>query len=84
MNNLCENIHPPTATLEDWNALQLGGEDGVIIYGRIYNDTKNRFEDGKMICTSLILAQTCKEGVIVTTENSTYLLGKEYIYPTLC
>ena len=66
----------PTARLEHW----YWDKHHNIIYGYIYEDTRDRWWDGARIHTSLITSHTkghAAEGDIVTTLNSTYLLGKE-------
>lgn len=51
-----------------------------IIWGNIYDDINKRFVDGTWIHTSDIEGQKeCKEGDIVKTRNSSYLLGKHYV-----
>lgn len=70
-----------TATLKDWSIHTFSGGDGKFLHGRIYNDTKHRWENGHVIRTSLVLSMSedePKEGVIVTTANSTYLLGNPF------
>ena len=55
--------------------------NGSIVHGKIYNDRKKRFEDGRSIHTSTIVeasATELAEGVIIETRNSVYLLGKPY------
>jgi len=60
-----------TARLEGWYFL-----NGVL-YGAIYDDTKMRFRDGTPVHTSTVTAgHQAGEGEVVTTRNSTYLLGK--------
>jgi len=60
-----------TARLENWQLVFNN------LYGDIYDDSKNRFEDGKWIKLSKINAVELKEGDIIQTMNSKYLLGKE-------
>ena len=50
-------------------------DGNVVIYGEIYNDTKNRFSDGSHIRTSRVHYIDFVEGV-AKTKNSTYNLGK--------
>lgn len=66
-----------TGRLEDWSV------DGVnsIIWGKIYDDVHKRWYEGKQIHTSYIenvRDMELKEGDIVKTLNSTYLLGKPW------
>jgi len=53
-----------------------------IVYANIFNDTRGRFLDSAEIYTSNIVSGELKEGCIITTLNSTYLLGKERMIPT--
>ena len=66
-----------TGRLENWR------ESGVykgesILFGNIYDDAECRFQDGTYIHTSGIQPQDLEEGKVVTTRNSTYLLGKPF------
>lgn len=60
-----------TGRLESWQV------SAGRILGKIYNDSKGRFEDGKVVITSTINeeGEELKEGSVVTTKNSTYVLG---------
>ena len=61
--------------LEDW-FLQQG-----MVYGRIFADRKCRFPDGFFLHTSEVLEAShkpLKEGAIIETCNSVYLLGKPH------
>ena len=62
----------PTGRIEEW--VLWNGK----IWGNIFDDKKGRFEDGIHIHTSSIVpeGQKCKEGAVITTRNSAYLLGK--------
>ncbi len=64
-----------TGRLERWHVgmYDEGGE--VVIWGDVYEDVHGRFNDGTYIHTSGIKAGAFKEGDVVTTRNSTYLLG---------
>lgn len=62
--------------LENWVVDPFGRN---VIWGEIFGDTKKRFEDGAWIHTSSIdpdFINKAKEGDIVVTLNSSYLLGK--------
>ncbi len=53
-----------------------------VLLGDIYEDTKGRFQDGLWIHTSVLKhtkeeIKAFKEGDVVTTKYSTYLLGKK-------
>ena len=65
-----------TATIENWRLYSYSKKDKVI-FGNIYNDTNKRWEDGTPIRTSKIVSGKFEEGEIITTSNSTYLLGKK-------
>lgn len=63
------------AVLEDWFL----GHDGAssVIYGIISSDSKGRWPDGTMIATSPLQNGTfTKEGLIVHTLRTAYLLGR--------
>lgn len=64
-----------TARLENWVQSPIGPK-GFIIYGEIHDDVQNRWDNGTEIHTSRIKPREIKEGDIVETMNSTYLLGK--------
>lgn len=67
-----------TGRLENWTIQKY--PQGVIYWGNIYGDTKDRFYDGQYIHTSLV---TSRDGQIIHTLNSTYELGKPSgIWPT--
>jgi hypothetical protein len=64
----------PTGRLENWFVFA-----DRQLWGDMYDDQRGRFENGKRVMTSSILSpllRELKEGVYVTTNNSTYLLGK--------
>lgn len=66
-----------TGRLEGWYWDSYHG----IIWGYLYDDIRERWWDGARIHTSLITSHKlgeAKEGDIVTTLNSTYLLGKPF------
>ncbi len=50
-----------------------------IIWGNLYDDQKKRWRQGQRIHTSNILTpeEEWKEGAIITTLNSKYLLGEK-------
>lgn len=67
-----------TARLENW---LIDNKSGCLI-GDIYEDTQKRWLDGTKIKTSRILpmsvqSQVAKEGAVIFTKNSSYLLGKK-------
>ncbi len=63
------------ATLEDWDV------HGIRLAGRIYDDRRGQYPDGKMIYTDTIKADVSelKEGAIIRTRGNYYLLGKRHI-----
>ena len=67
-----------TGRLEDWYAYHYCGTH-MVLWGRVFDDIKERFQDGLMIHTSAIECDDVSsfhEGDVVTTLNSTYLLGR--------
>ncbi len=51
------------------------------VIGNIYYDSKDRFYDGALIRTSKVqepALEELKEGDVVETRNSKYVLGKPY------
>jgi len=66
-----------TGRLEAWEVMQFSHEE-YIIWGSVYEDEEGRFKDGEYIHTSTVSIKdfpSPKEGDVVTTRNSTYLLG---------
>ncbi|MCK5605532.1 hypothetical protein KAR91_26805 [Candidatus Pacearchaeota archaeon] len=63
------------ATLEDWDM------HGIRLAGRIYEDKRGQYPDGKMIYTDTVKTaiSELKEGAIVRTRNNYYLLGKRHV-----
>lgn len=66
-----------TGRLENW---AYNSKSNTIV-GEIYNDANGRFRDGSQIQTSRlkpmsVQVSTPKEGVVMETLNSSYLLGK--------
>ena len=67
-----------TGRIENW----VYDEYRVIIIGDLYDDINTRWDEGQLIRTSRLLPMSLqssspKEGAVVNTLNSTYLLGKE-------
>lgn len=62
-------------TLEDWDM------HGIRLAGRIYDDKRGQYPDGKMMYTETVKSDVSelKEGVIVRTRNNYYLLGKRHV-----
>lgn len=73
-----------TARIEDWVERHVAV--GIYIIGHIYDDAKGRWEDGTLFITSAVCDENrvrkllghSKEGDVVRTLNSTYLLGRKY------
>lgn len=67
-----------TARLENW---AYNRKQNIII-GDVYDDKNGRFVDGSKIATSRLKPMSMQvslpeEGAIMTTLNSTYLLGRK-------
>lgn len=63
-----------TGRLENWHYDPYGRD---ILWGKIFGDKYGRWADGQLIHTSSINeCRGFKEGDIVKTLNSSYLLGK--------
>lgn len=68
-----------TARIENWVHTSRN-----TIVGEFHEDKLNRCEDGDMGRTSTLLSMSMqvsspREGVVVFTQNNSYLLGKPYI-----
>ena len=63
----------PTGRLENW---RFDANNGVL-WGNLFNDTRQRWEEGAYIHTSYVKAQVFNEGDVVQTLNSSYLLGQQ-------
>ena len=70
-----------TGRLENWHVGMYEYDGEVMIWGDVYDDVNGRFMDGTYIHTSGIKPQEFNEGDVVTTRNSTYLLGKKFELP---
>ena len=70
MCNKCND--KPTARLEYWSYDKVWH----VFNGHIFDDVRMRFPDGSYIHTSHCVEPDAKEGDIIHTLNSTYLLGK--------
>lgn len=68
------NIGFDTYTGELRNCEVVNYNGHIIVWGHCYNDSKQRFEDGRWIHTSYI--KSTEEGV-VKTRNSTYKVDQE-------
>lgn len=64
------------AVLSNWKRFQVSGKEFVLC-GIVENDNKDRFNDLAVIKTSPIKNRPVKQGDIVQTRNSKYLLGEE-------
>ena len=70
----------PTGRIEVWTVHMIGSE--FILWGAIYDDIRERWEDGTTFHTSGIAgvdSNDLKKGMVVTTRNSTYLLGDSLV-----
>ena len=72
-----------TGTLHDWETASPVGSEEYVIWGYVKGDTRGRFRDGLRIHTSGISPEVfpidgLKEGSVVKTRNSVYLLGAAY------
>lgn len=65
-----------TATLRNWYPVQCTSKE-MVIYGACYGDIHERFPDGEIIHTSGVKNRPLKEGDVIQTKNSKYLLGKK-------
>lgn len=66
------------ARLENWFTQEITryATESCVIFGYIFDDKKGRFKDDTWISTSFINKTEFKEGEVVETMNSRYLLGK--------
>lgn len=71
---MCNECEKPTARLENWSY----DASLNVFWGNIYDDVRERWWDGAYIHTSHCPEPDAKEGDVVVTLNSTYLLGKRY------
>lgn len=67
-----------TGRIENWTLY----EQERVVIGNLYDDIHGRWGEGQVITTSRLLpmsmqANTIKEGAVVSTQNSHYLLGKK-------
>lgn len=62
-------LNIPDGIIRDAEIVEIA--NGFVIRGKIFRDQKNRFINGEVIRTSLVLG--IKNG-IVTTRNSTYMI----------
>ena len=61
------------AELREWSLNRVGAV--TLAFGRVFFDKKGRWPDGYAIATSAVLAGQDKEGTIICTQNSRYLLS---------
>ena len=71
----CDDSGDARATLEGWDI------HGIRLAGRIYDDKRGQYPDGEMIYTNTIKTSISevKEGAVVRTRRSNYLLGKRHV-----
>ena len=60
-----------TGRLENWAFF------GKALCGQIYDDKKGRWPDGHAVKFVKVAACRLREGGVIKTRNSSYLLGKE-------
>lgn len=68
------------AKLNNWSVQFVDGDE-VLLWGEVEGDKRGRWADGTVMHTSGIKIREFKEGDIVTTRNSKYLLGAELVVP---
>lgn len=69
-----------TGRLEKWSVVQLD-DKYCMMFGELVDDVRKRWNDGVAIQTSVISLKrhpldTFKEGAVINTRNSVYLLGE--------
>ena len=69
------------ARLEDWTEYEVWASGAMALHGTIMEDSKGRFFSGDIVNTSSYPMPTTpsKEGDIVQTRNTKYLLGKPFV-----
>ena len=69
--------------IQDWVVDTYRSTGFYVARGTIVGDTKGRWEDGHWIRTSAIMSSVVnlKEGDIIQTRNSNYILGRERRVP---
>ena len=66
-----------TGRLEFWHVSVPAITGEVMVWGDVYDDERGRFNNGTYIHTSGCENKEYKEGDVVVTRNSTYLLGEK-------
>lgn len=61
------------AELRDWSFKRLG--KATLAFGRVFADQRGRWPDGYAIATSAVLAGPHREGAVIQTQNTRYLLS---------
>ncbi len=68
-----------TGRLENWKVQ----EAGRLVWGNLYDDVRGRWKQGQRIHTSSLPGtfdmSKLKEGQVITTLNSVYLLGTKWV-----
>lgn len=75
MTDQSKHAPPITGRLENWSTEPVNGTE-MIVWGRIYGDTKGRFHDGAPIHTSGTPIRQLSPGDLLITRNSVYELGQ--------
>lgn len=65
--------HEYDAELRDWGFKRAG--ECQVAFGRVYGDQKRRWPNGYVIATSAVKRGSRKEGDVITTANTRYLLA---------
>lgn len=67
------------AILKNWHSIVTGTSDQayILFFGEIHEDKQGRWADGEKIRTSMSESFTAKDGDIVQTRNTRYLLQGE-------
>lgn len=75
MSESSETVPRPVydAELRDWGFKRSG--EVLVAFGRVYGDQKRRWPDGYAIATSAVMRGRRKEGAVITTRNTRYVLS---------
>jgi hypothetical protein len=61
------------AELREWGFSRQGGV--LVAFGRVHNDSRQRWPDGYAISTSAVTGGGRKQGAVISTRNTRYLLS---------
>jgi len=80
---MTDNIKAPkqvvTGRLENWFPVAAHTEGHIVVWGEIYDDVHERWLDGHQVRTSYFPERPLKEGDLIKTLNSLYLLGQPIV-----